>query len=79
MLRVSAATRDRVLRLAADDFGGVSADEALTRLLDEHWEVQAIAAMDRYRATDPSGWASYLSGADRDDGATAPATDAWAD
>jgi hypothetical protein len=79
MLRVSAATRDRVLRLAADDFGGVSADEALARLLDEHWEAQAIAAMDRYRATDPSGWTDYLSDADQYDRAAAAAVDAWAE
>ena len=35
-LRVSRATRDRLLRTRAQDFGGASIDEVITRLLDEH-------------------------------------------
>ena len=46
MLRVSERTRDRVMQVAAVDFGGATAEETLNRLLDEHWEAQAVAAMD---------------------------------
>jgi len=45
MIRLTDRTRDRVMKLA-EEYGGVSADEAVRRLLDEHWERQAIAAMD---------------------------------
>ena len=48
MLRVSERTRDRVMQVAAGDFGGATVEETLNRLLDEHWEAQAIAAMDRF-------------------------------
>jgi hypothetical protein len=54
MMRVSPETRDRVLRVAAEDFGGVSAEEALRRLLDEHWQARCIAAVARDRAADPT-------------------------
>ncbi|AEH10390.1 MULTISPECIES: hypothetical protein [Protofrankia] len=61
MMRVSPETRERVLRVAAEDFGGASADETVRRLLDEHWQRKAVAAMDRFRAQDPGGWAEYLA------------------
>ncbi len=61
MMRVSPETRERVLRVAVEDFGGVSADETVRRLLDEHWQRKAVAAMDRFRAQDPDGWAEYLA------------------
>lgn len=77
MLRVSERTRDRVMQVAAEDFGGATAEETLIRLLDEHWEAQAIAAMDHFRATDPDGWSDYLAGADTWDKAQAPVGDAW--
>ncbi len=35
------------------EFNGASADEAIRRLLDEHWERAAIAAVQQYRQTDP--------------------------
>jgi hypothetical protein len=60
MIRVSTATRDRVMRVAREDYGGVSADEALRRLIDEHWEQRAVAAMDRFRREDPGGYAEHL-------------------
>jgi hypothetical protein len=62
---------------ASEDLGGVSADEAIRRLLVEHWQMKAIAALDTYRATDPEGWAEYVAEADREDGASAPAADPW--
>jgi hypothetical protein len=77
MLRVSERTRDRVMQVAADDFGGATAEETLNRLLDEHWEAQAIAAMDRFRASDPEGWSEYLAEADRWDKAQTSVVDTW--
>jgi hypothetical protein len=77
MLRVSERTRDRVMQVAADDFGGATAEETLNRLLDEHWEAQAIAAMDRFRAGDPEGWSEYLADADRWDKAQTTVADTW--
>lgn len=76
MLRVSQRTRDRVMRVAAEDYRGSTVEEALNRLLDEHWETMAIAAMDRYRATDPDGWNEYLAEADEWDATAVPA-DKW--
>lgn len=78
MLRVSDATRDRVLQIGRDDFGGASAEETIRRLIDEHWQVRAVEAVRRYREEDPQGWADYLSEADEEAAADAPATDGWA-
>ncbi|MGH3504427.1 MAG: hypothetical protein ACRDQA_26545 [Nocardioidaceae bacterium] len=77
MLRVSDETRERVQQIAHDDFGGASADEAIRRLLDEHWMQQAIADVEDYRATNPQGWADYLRDADELSQADAPITDGW--
>jgi hypothetical protein len=48
------------MAIAQQDYGGVSVDEAVSRLVDEHWERQAIEAMDRFRLEDPDGYAEYL-------------------
>jgi hypothetical protein len=77
MMRLSAETRDRVQRLADEEFGGASADETVRRLLDEHWRNKAVAAMDAYRKEDPEGWSRYLAEADADSAADAPITDGW--
>lgn len=79
MLRVSDETRERVLRIGREEFGGVSADETVRRLIDEHWRATAIAAVHRYRESDPQGWADYLVGADELAGADAPISDGWAE
>lgn len=65
------------MQVAAEDFGGATAEETLNRLLEEHWEARAIAAMDHFRDTDPHGWAEYLAEGDEWDKATAVATDKW--
>jgi hypothetical protein len=75
MLRVSAETRDRVMKIAKSD--GVSADEVMRRLLDEHWERQAVEAMDRFRREDPEGWAEYLAEAAEWERIDAPVTEPW--
>lgn len=60
MIRVSKRTRDVIGVIAAEDYGGVTLDEALQRLAREHWQQRAIAAMDRYRDEDPARWREYL-------------------
>jgi hypothetical protein len=77
MLRVSQETRERVQRVAREDFNGVSADEAVRRLLDEHWERMAIAAVQQHRENDPHGWADDLAEADELSSADAPLGDGW--
>jgi hypothetical protein len=77
MLRVSDQTREEVLRIGREDFGGVSADEAVRRLVEEHWQAKAIAAVERFREEDPEGWAEYLAEADQLASADAPVTDEW--
>jgi hypothetical protein len=79
MMRVSERTRDRVAQLAAEDFGGVTADEALGRLIDVYWQSKVIAAVDDFYAHDPSGWADYVRDADEWDARSAPAAEPWSD
>lgn len=76
-MRVSDETRERVQRLGREEFGGASADETVRRLLDEHWEAAALAAVERYRTDNPRGWADYLGEADRLSASDAPITDEW--
>lgn len=77
MLRVSEETRERVMRIGREEFGGASADETLRRLIDEHWRAAAIAAVQRYRESDPHGWADYIGEADELALADAPISDEW--
>jgi hypothetical protein len=79
VLRVSDETRERVLRIGREEFGGVSADETIRRLIDEHWQAAAIAAVRRYRESDPQGWSDFIAEADELAGADAPISDEWAD
>ncbi len=79
MLRVSDETRRRVQQMGREEFGGASADETVRRLIDEHWQAAAVAAVHRYRESDPQGWTDYLAEADDLAGADAPIGDAWAD
>ncbi|GAB3537224.1 hypothetical protein GCM10027403_20780 [Arthrobacter tecti] len=77
MLRVSSETRERVQRLAREEFGGASADETIRRLLAEHWEAAALAAVEHYREDNPEGWADYLAEAEELAVADAPITNEW--
>jgi hypothetical protein len=77
MLRVSNETKERVLRIGREEFGGASADETVRRLVDEHWRAVAVSAVRRYRETDPQGWADYLAEAEETSRADAPVTDPW--
>lgn len=44
-IRVTTATRDRLLRTRSQDFGNASLDEVLARLLDEHADQRLRAQM----------------------------------
>lgn len=77
MLRVSDETRQQVQRIGSEDFGGASADETIRRLIDEHWQAAAVAAVQQYRESDPEGWSDYLAEADELASADAPIGDTW--
>lgn len=77
MMRVSDETRERVLRIGREEFGGASADETVRRLVNEHWQAAAIAAVHRSRDSDPQGWSDYLADAEEWSGADAPISDEW--
>jgi hypothetical protein len=60
-MRVSVPTRDALARVAEDELGGVSLDEALQIVLFEHQTTKALArlaadpeAMDEYRTESAS-------------------------
>lgn len=76
-MRVSDETRERVLQIGREEFGGASADETVRRLIDEHWRAAVVAAVQRYRESDPEGWADYLAEADELAAADAPIGDPW--
>lgn len=78
-MRVSEETRQRVQRIGQEEFGGASADETVRRLIDEHWQAAAVAAVHRYRESDPQGWSDYIAEADELAAADAPVSDEWAD
>lgn len=79
MLRVSDETRRRVHQIGQEEFGGASADETVRRLIDEHWQAATVAAVHRYRESDPQGWSDYIAQADELAGADAPLGDPWLD
>jgi hypothetical protein len=53
-IRVSTATRDRLMRTRAQDFGDAPIDEVIARLLDEHAD-QALRARMRADAQHARG------------------------
>ena len=79
MMRVRSTTRDKVMKIAAEDFDGATADETLQRLIDEHWERKALAAMDRFRREDPDGYADYLHEMNEWDATATAPLDPWHD
>jgi len=56
MIRVSEETRDAINKIAQEDFGGVSADEALRRLAREHRRALWIEQARRLREEQPDVW-----------------------
>jgi hypothetical protein len=77
MLRVSDETREQVLRIGREEFGGASADETVRRLVEEHWQAAAVAAVRRYRESDPQGWVDYVAAAEASSSADAAISDQW--
>jgi hypothetical protein len=57
-IKISTELRDRLVALAASEFGGTTLSDALRRLIEEHEERAALAAYDRLRR-DADEWASY--------------------
>ncbi|HEU0089930.1 MAG TPA: hypothetical protein VFQ77_20155 [Pseudonocardiaceae bacterium] len=57
-VRIDSRTRDRLATVARQDFGGVSHEAALNRLIDEHEMQQVHAAYARLR-NHPDQWADY--------------------
>jgi hypothetical protein len=57
-IRVDISTRDRLARIADDEFHGASLGESVQRLIDEHEMQMAHAAYARLRS-DPAAWAEY--------------------
>lgn len=55
-MRIASENRDALARIASDELGGVSLDEALRVLLFEHESRVALARL----ASDSQGGASYL-------------------
>lgn len=56
MIRVSEETRDAINKIAREDFGGASADEALRRLVREHRRALWIEQARRLREEQPEVW-----------------------
>ncbi len=61
----------------AEELGAKSAEDVIVRLLDERWEREAIAAVDKWAEQDPDGWNAYVDQVDQDDRASAPPADGW--
>lgn len=78
-MKITTHTRDRVMRIAAEDYGGATADETLQRLVDEHWERRALAAVDAYQRDDPDGYADYIRELTDNDLGGSPDLDPWED
>lgn len=57
-IKIDAAVRDRLARLAADDYQGATLGEALQHLIAEHEERMVLLAYERLRA-DKDEWESY--------------------
>jgi hypothetical protein len=57
-IRVDISTRDRLARIADEEFHGASLGEALGLLVDEHEMHLAHAAYARLRS-DPAAWGEY--------------------
>jgi hypothetical protein len=61
--------------IGREEFGGGSADEPIRRPLDEHRRAAAVAAVKRYRESDPHGWYDYVAEANELAAADAQITD----
>jgi hypothetical protein len=60
LMGVSVRTRDALAKVAVDEFGAVSLDEALQVVLFEHWTLTALSRL----AAEPDGLEEYRAEAD---------------
>lgn len=61
MIRVSPETRDAINEIARNDYGGVSADEALRRLAREHRRALWVEQARQLRQEQPEIWEAARS------------------
>jgi hypothetical protein len=61
MMRVSTETRDTINEIARNDYGGVSADEALRRLAQEHRRALWVEQARRLREEEPEVWGAAVA------------------
>lgn len=77
-MKLQSEVRDRLARVAVEDYAGVSLSDAVGRLLTEHDEMRMrlriSAAYARLRE-DPAEWADYVSEIDEWDGVTSDSAD----
>lgn len=59
-IKLSTKTRDRLLEVAKQDFGGASMEKVMDALMDEHWKATCIAQSDAWRRDHPEEWQEYL-------------------
>ncbi len=57
-VRVTPDQREQLKKIATEDYGGVSAAEAIERLINEHFEARCAAQMNALRQ-DRAEWADY--------------------
>jgi hypothetical protein len=74
MLRVSADTHERLLSLVRAEYPGRTVNDVLGVLLDEHWERQAILAVDSTSDAEWEGWRAEMRDLDR---LGSPDVDPW--
>jgi hypothetical protein len=77
-MKIQSEVRDRLARVAAEDYPGATLSDALARLLAEHEQARTrreiLAAYARLQ-DDADGWAGYAAEIDEWDGVTADAVD----
>jgi hypothetical protein len=66
-LRLTPETRDQLMSVAASDYDGATADATIRALLEEHWRLRAVEAMDSFRLDHPDEWANAVTSADASD------------
>jgi hypothetical protein len=73
-MKIQSEVRDRLARVAAEDYAGATLSDALARLLGEHERGrirEAISAAYARLREDADQWTAYVSEVDEWDGVTA--------
>lgn len=77
-MKLHSKVRDRLARVAAEDYAGATLSEAVARLLAEHDEArtrQQISLAYARLKDDPDQWVGYLAEIDEWDGVTGDQAD----